>query len=161
MAFGSPRQRDATRVSMTTSPSRAAASSARSIVSPDRARGLNSAGCDHFLAASQFPKPRLQVDHCAGVMPEMPEQPPEPLGAAERSVRDDERIGPDPGAGGRSGEVHSPRERMAPAGPGRCGQVPLDVEERCARDMALQIGPSTEVRVIERPPAVDEDIVHL
>src|SRR5207248_11068957 len=68
---------------------------------------------DRLVAGPERPLPRLELDHGAVVVAEVAQEPPEPLRAAHRAVRDDEDALPDPGArrGGR--EVVGARKRLA------------------------------------------------
>ena len=104
------------------------------------------------------PRQRVEVDHGAVVVAEVAQQPPEPLGAAERAVRDDEDAGADPGRAGRAGEVAGRRQRMAPARARRSGEVALDVEERGAGMCPARYCAPPEAGVVERPAAVDEPV---
>ena len=52
------------------------------------------------------------------------------------------------------------RKWMPPARPGRCSKVALDVEEGSARNVALEIGPPAEPRIVQGPPAIDKDVTH-
>jgi hypothetical protein len=49
---------------------------------------------------------------------------------------------------------------MPAAPPGRFGKVAFDVEERLAGNVALEVGRAAEGGVVERPPAIHEDVVH-
>src|SRR3954447_12979190 len=88
------------------------------------------------------------------------EQPPEPLRAAERAIRDDEDAVGDPGAAGGPREVALARQRMPPADSGRRGKVALDVEERGAGNVSLDVQLATAVWSAELPAAVDELVAH-
>ena len=107
------------------------------------------------------PRQRREVEHGAVVVAEVAQEPPEPLRAAERAVGDDERAVVDPRPARRRRELGAARQRMASAGAGRRGEVALDVEERGARDVALEVGAPTGFRVVERPAAIDEAVAHV
>src|SRR5690606_19166354 len=94
------------------------------------------------------------------VVPEVAQEPPEPLRAAERAVGDDEDAGLDPGASGRGRERLRVGQRVAPAGPGRPGEVALDVEERGAGHVPGEVPLPAPGRVVEGPAAVDEPVAH-
>ena len=119
IGFGSPRQRFAVRAS--TSTSDGSASRARDLRGVDRvARALarhELGRLDLLVAAAQRAAPGVEPadEHGAVVVAEVPEQPPEPLGAAERAVGDDEHAGADARARRRGGERAPPR--AAGAGP--------------------------------------------
>jgi hypothetical protein len=92
---------------------------------------------------------------------EVAEQPPEPGGTPRCTVvvRDDEDARADPGPPGRSREIVRARQRMpAAALGGQIGQL-VDPEERCSRDVLLQICLPPSVDAIERVAAVDELVV--
>jgi hypothetical protein len=89
-------------------------------------------------------------------VPEVPEEPPEPLGAAHHAVRDDEHALADPRTGSRRREVVRIGQRVPPALPGRSREVLVDVEERRAGDVPLEVELTSALRVAELPPAVDE-----
>ena len=134
-AFGSPRQRSGNRASTTTSSLEAGGQR----LAPDRVAAalgrLEGRRCDLLLAAAERAAPLGEVDHGAVVVAEMPEQPPEPLGAAERAVGDHEHAGLDPTPGRRRRELLGARERVAAARPGGRREVALDVDERRAGDV--------------------------
>src|SRR5204862_2289667 len=107
------------------------------------------------------PPPGREVDHGAVVVAVVAEEPPEPLGAAERPVRDDQDAGPDACPAGGAGERSRIRQRVPATGAGRTRQVALDIEEGGARNVARQVLAVAPPWVVERPPTVDEDVLHL
>ena len=115
---------------------------------------------DRLVAGPERPVPRVELDHGAVVVAEVAQEPPEPLGAAHRAVRDDEDARPDPGERRGGGEVVGARKRMAPTQPGRGGEVALDVEERRAGDVPGEVELAPAVGVAELPSAVDEAVTH-
>ena len=116
---------------------------------------------DLLLAAAQRAAPRLEVDHRARVVAEVAEQPPEALGATERAVGDHLNAGPDPGRGGGRREPVGVGQRVPARPAGRRGEILLDVEERRAGDVGLEVEPAAQARVVERPAAVDELVAHV
>jgi hypothetical protein len=90
---------------------------------------------------------------------EVAQEPPEPLGASHRPVRDDEDAGADPGPACSRRERRR-RGKRVPALAGRCREVLLDVEERGAGNVAGEIELAPPLRVAELPPTVDELVAH-
>jgi hypothetical protein len=89
-------------------------------------------------------------------VPEVAQQPPEPLGAADVAVRDDEGAGADAGSSRSGREIVCRRERVSSSRPRRRGQIQVDVEEARTRDVSFQVDLTSAARVVELPPAVDE-----
>ena len=122
-----------------------------------RVHGTQPARSPPRRCAARRPTPRCRHEHRALVVPEVPQQPPQPLGAAHASVRDDEHVLADPRPGRDVGEAVRGGQRVPPfAGARAVGQILVDVEERRARDVALEVDPAAVRRVGELPPAVDE-----
>ena len=94
-------------------------------------------------------------------MAEVAQEPPEPLRPSERAVGDHERAVVDAGPPGRGRELGTLREWMTSVGAGRRGEILLDVEERGARNVAVQIGAPPGLGVVERPAAIDEAVAHV
>ena len=118
-------------------------------------------GLDGFVAAAERPLPVGEVDHGAVVVAEMAEQPPEPLGAAERAVGDDEDARFDPAARRDGGKLSGGRQRV-PAARAGCGrELAIDVDESCAGNVCGEIELPAESRIAERPAAVDEPVAHV
>ena len=69
-------------------------------MSSRRGSGLEGDRLDLLLAFSERSAPGVEVDHGAVVVAEVPEEPPQPLGAAHVPVRDDEDPVTDAGSGG-------------------------------------------------------------
>src|SRR5262249_2710183 len=113
-----------------------------------------------LCAARHRSVPGVEVDHRAGVVAEVPQEPPEPLRTAERAVGDHEDAGADPGPPRCLREVGCGGQRMAAAGAGRSGEVALDVEESGSRDVPCQVLAAAPVGILERPTAVDEGVAH-
>ena len=111
--FGSPAPAPGSRASTTTS----SLAPGLELVALDRvARALarrRTRGLDRLFAAAQRAAPRLEVDHRAGVVAEVAEQPPEALGAAHRAVGDDVDAVADPRREARRGELVGRRQRVA------------------------------------------------
>ena len=137
----------------------------RELVELDRvvrsARAARTSPARRSSPARERPAPGVEVDHRAVVVPEVAEQPPEPLGAAERAVGDDED------ARRRSRQRRprgrSRRRRAADAGRPRPA-APRDRARRrgtprpgCVRRGTARAAPA---RVVERPAAVDELVAH-
>jgi hypothetical protein len=101
-------------------------------VSPARERGVRTAG-------AQRPEPAVELEHRARVVPEVAQQPPEPLGAAHVPVRDDEDAVADPGSRGRAHEVLGRGQRVAARRPGLCREVLVDVEKRRAGNVTCEV----------------------
>src|SRR4051812_37416470 len=116
---------------------------------------------DRFLARGQRSFPGVEVDDGAVVVAEVPQEPPESLRAADRSVGDDEDTVTDPGAPGCGGEPLGGRQGMAPrTGNGEIREVLVDVEERGARDVAGEVQLAPTARISELPATIDELIAH-
>ena len=115
---------------------------------------------DLLLAAAERAVPRVEVDHCARIVAVVPQQPPQALGASHASVRDDENVGPDAGARRGRRELRGARQRMATAGSRRRGQVAVEVEERRAGDVRLEVEAPPRLRIGDVPAAVDEAVRH-
>src|SRR5262249_53761620 len=113
-----------------------------------------------LLAGGERAVPGIELDHAAGVVAEVPQQPPEALRPAEGAVCDDEDAGADPRRAGRLREVVRRRERVASAGAGRSRELPLDVEEHGAGDVAREVLRPSPAGVVERPAAVGEEVPH-
>jgi hypothetical protein len=91
---------------------------------------------------------------------EVPEQPPEPGGAARAAVvvGDDEDVLADPGPGRRGGERLCARQRVAALPLDyEVGEV-VDAEERRTRDVGLEVRLPPGLDPIERVRAVDEQV---
>ena len=113
--FGSPRQRAGSRASTTTSSAVRAASSSP-VDRVVRALGRHErAGSTVLLAAAQRAVPSREVEHGAVVVAEVAQEPPQPLGAAERAVRDHECAVADAGPAAAAANCSARRQRMAPA----------------------------------------------
>ena len=158
--FGSPLKRSAKRASTTTSsPSRA-----RELVGLDRVvrahPRLEGGGLDPLLTGGERAKPGVEVDHGALVVPEVAQEPPEPLGAAHQPVGDDEHAFADTRAGRLRGELLGIRQRVPAAHARRRREVLVHVEERGARDVALEVELAPPPRAPELPPAIDELVAH-
>jgi hypothetical protein len=91
---------------------------------------------------------------------DVPEQPPEPLGAAHRPVGDDEDAGADSSPGSRRREGLEVRQRMTAARPRGRGEVAVDVEEAGARNVPLEVELAAAVDVPQLPATVDEPDGH-
>jgi hypothetical protein len=89
-------------------------------------------------------------------MPEVAQQPPEPLGAAHAPVRDNEDVIADTCSRYRASELLRIRERMSAAGAGRRRQIRVHVEEARARNMAGEVQLAAALLFPELPAAVDE-----
>jgi hypothetical protein len=50
---------------------------------------------------------------------------------------------------------------MPPARPGRRSEVAFDIQEGGAGDVPVEVGPAAEARIVQRPTAVHEDVLHL
>src|SRR3712207_3744735 len=121
-----------------------------------------------LLACAERPEPDVDstVENGDVLVPEVAQEPPEARGAAVHPgvVGDDEHARPDPGA--RSGVRERPlrRERVAAAVHGwrarRPREVALDVEERRARNVPLEVELVATVGLPELPAAVDELVSH-
>src|SRR5581483_7081837 len=132
----------------------------RVVVAYPRHEGLR---LDLLLAAAQGTGPRVDAadEHAAVVVPEMAEQPPQPLGAAERAVRDDEHAVADARARGRGREPLRRGQRMpARALDGPIGEVVVDVEERRPRNVTGEVELAAPTGRSELPAAVDESGAH-
>ena len=72
---------------------------------------------DLLVAGAKRAAPGVETadEHAAVVVAEVPEQPPEPLGPAQRPVRDDEHARPDARARGRGGESSAEGSGWRPA----------------------------------------------
>ena len=68
-----------------------------------------------LFGGSKRPQPAHEVQHRAVVVPEVAQQPPEPLGAAHRAVRHDEDTVADAGSPDYLGEVRLARQRVPSA----------------------------------------------
>ena len=160
IGFGSPRQRSGTRESTITS----SVEARRELVRLDRVVGSLARGelrrLDLLVAAAKRTAPRLEVDHRALVVAEVPQQPPEPLGAAHAPVRDDEDPVADARARRRGGELLRSRQRMPATRSPRRGEVAVDVEERRAGYVTREIGQPSGLGIRDLPAAVDEAVVH-
>ena len=140
IGFGPPRQRDSTRVDehevVPLRDLRRFDCVAAAFTRPERRR------LDLFLAGAQLAAPALDPvdEHRAVVVAEVAEQPPEPLGAAHAAVGDDEDAVADARARRCPGEALGRRQRVA-ALPGSrpVGEVVVDVEERSAGDVPLEV----------------------
>jgi hypothetical protein len=66
---------------------------------------LDGSGLDRFLTDRQRTVPGVEIQDCAVVVTEVPKQPPQPLGAAERAVGDHEGRPADSGARRRCREL--------------------------------------------------------
>src|SRR5207249_2176765 len=73
---------------------------------------------------------------------------------------DHEEAGVDPRPSRGTRELKRVGQRMPPAGPRRARQVALDVEERGTRDVTGEVLAPAPARVVERPAAVDEGVLH-
>ena len=165
IGFGSPRHRAAGRASTSRSvgSARRRASSSAETVSPERSTGVNSAGFDRLFARVKRAAPDVETadQHCAVVMAEVPEEPPEPLGAAKHPVGDDEHPGPDARTRGRSGKRRRRRQRMPTRIRHReIRQVFVHVEERGAGNMPGEVELPPPAWRTELPAAVDELCPH-
>ena len=114
-----------------------------------------------LLAHCERAAPRFEIEDGARVVSVVAEEPPEPLGAAERAVGDDERLGADPGPRHRRRERVGRRERVAAVQAGRSGELSLEVDEHRSRDVPLAVGAAAGLGVVERPAAVNEAIAHV
>src|SRR5207302_7164204 len=104
---------------------------------------------DVLLALTQLASPGVDPAEQDGavVVAEVAEQPPEPLGTAERAVRDDEDACPDPGAAGARGELLGGRKRVTSCVRYReLREIRVDVEERRGRDVAGEVEPAASRR---------------
>src|SRR5581483_5112936 len=107
-------------------------------------------------AVGGAPGAQTAVEHRGALVAEVPQQPPEPRGAAlaRLVVGDHGALRPDAGVGGGPREVVRVGERVAAlARPRRPRQVLLDVEEVRARDVALLPRAPPGPRRAERPAA--------
>ena len=162
--FGSPRQRGGEPRVDDDELARGAPRARRgSIVSSVRSRGSNVGRLDRLVARGERPAPGVEVDHGAGVVAEVAQQPPEPLGAAQRAVGDDEDVRRRcPRAPAARGEVARPRQRMparrAPGGAERSRSTSRNDRARdvARRGSARRPQPGSS----ERPAAVDELVAH-
>jgi hypothetical protein len=100
--------------------------------------------------------PAVEIHHCAVVVAEVAEQPPEPLGSPRGPVGDDEDSGVDAGATSRTGEFVSARQRVPSARSGLRRQVGVDVEEARTRDVAGEVDRTPTTPAPELPAAIDE-----
>ena len=100
--------------------------------------------------------PGVEVDHAAGVVAEVAQQPPEAFRPAHVPVGDDEDTVADacPTCGG-SEDVRFGK-RMPPTRSRRRGKVAVDVEEARARDVSFEIELAPAAGIAELPAAVDE-----
>ena len=134
-------------------------SSSAAIVSSSRWRGSNDGRLDLLVAGAERSAPRVDPAEQDGavVVAEVAEQPPQPLGAAERAVRDDEHAGTDAGPRCGSREPLRRRQRVPPQpGNRQIRQIVVDVEIRRPGNVAGEVQlPSARGRV-QLPPAVDE-----
>ena len=105
--------------------------------------------------------PGVEVEHGAVAVAEVAQQPPQPLGSAQAPVGDHERARADSRPRGCGCELLPGGERVAPRGPGRGGEVALDVEERRTRDVRLEVGAPPEAGIVQCPAAVHEAVLHL
>src|SRR5207247_1471024 len=110
-------------------------------------------------AGAQRAAPRVVIEDGTVVVAEVPQQPPEPFGAAHRAVGDDEDAGADAGATRGGSERLRRRQRMPPFARRR-GEVVLDVEKRRAWDVTGEIELSPAAGVAELPAAVGELVAH-
>jgi hypothetical protein len=91
---------------------------------------------------------------------EVPEQPPEPLGAAHRAVGDDEHAGPDAGAAYSLGERLGTGKGMpCTALDRRSREVFLHVQENRTRNVAREVELPPGPGLAELPAAVDEPVL--
>src|SRR5262249_53826375 len=77
-----------------------------------------------------------------------------------RAVRDDEDLVVDPGASRRFRKLLLGRQRMPVTGPWRRREVLLDVYERSARDVPLEVELASASRRAKLPAAIDELVLH-
>ena len=124
-------------------------------------------GLDRLLALGERaePDPEPSVEHCRLLVAEMAQQPPEPRRAARHAlvVRDDERVRADAGATGSGRELLRRRQRMTAAYLGRNREVRelrVEVEERRAGNVALEVARAGGGRVAEVVAAVGEANLH-
>ncbi len=163
IGFGSPRKRAGSRASTITRPgsSRRAAIASASRVSPERGRGSNTAGSTSSSPGRERSAPGVDPAGQNGdvVVPEVSEQPPEPLGATSRPVGDHEDARADPCPPGRAGERVRARQRVSGSALDRwSGEVSFDVEERGTGDVTGEVELPSALRLAELPAAVDEAI---
>ena len=104
--------------------------------------------------------PGVELDHRARVVAEMPQQPPETFRPAHVPVGDDEDSRADSGPRGRLRELLEARQRMPAARAGRRSKITIDVEERGAGDVAVQVSTTAGTGVGDVPAAVDEPVKH-
>ncbi len=159
IGFGSPRKRAGSRASRTTSSARRSRRFGQldRVVGGARASGRKlRVGVASGPAASGPRQPSRSITRRA-VVTEVTQKPPRdaPHRRASRTRRRTSRR--------RSRHAPSPpcedglvRQRMAAAPGSRRRELALDVDERRARNVALEVALAPEARVVERPAAVDE-----
>ena len=122
---------------------------------------------DRFLALRQRPEPDPEpsVEHSRLIVAEVPQQPPEPRRAARHAlvVGDDERARADARTTGSGRKLLRRRQRVTAAHFRRHRQVRelrVEVEERRARDVPLEVAPAGRRRIGEVVAAVGEANLH-
>ena len=132
-----------------------------------RSRGVKTAGSiassPWASGPSQISEP--SVEHCRLLVPEVAQQPPEPRRTAGHAfvVGDDERVRPDAGPTGSGRELLRRGQRMTTAYLGRnreVGELGVEIEERRAGNVALEVARAGGGRVAEVVPAVREASLH-
>src|SRR5207249_4505461 len=124
---------------------------------------LEAGRLDLLLTRTQRAEPCTDsaVQHRAFVVPEVPQEPPEPCGATGHAlvVGDDEDVRADSRAGGGAGEVVGGGQRM-PAASLAPRELGVLVEERRPGDMPSYVELPSPCRLAELVPAIDELVPH-
>jgi hypothetical protein len=89
-------------------------------------------------------------------VPEVAEEPPQPLGTARRAVRDDEDALADSCTGCRARELLDLGQGMPSSRPRRRGKVFVDIQETRPRNVATGVQPAAGADIPEFPAAIDE-----
>src|SRR5262249_18261342 len=110
---------------------------------------LEPRGLRLLVARGERAVPVEEGDHGTCIVAEVAQQPPQPLGAAERAVGDDVDAGADARAARGLRELGLVGERVAAARPRWAREVAVDVEERGPRDVPRQILAAAPVGIVE------------
>jgi hypothetical protein len=87
---------------------------------------------------------------------EVAQQPPEAFGPAHVPVGDDEDAVADARPACSACKRFELGKRMSPGRSWRRGEVGVDIEETCPRDVSLEVELAAAARITELPAAVDE-----